>query len=157
MTSSGWGSRCLLGRLALRFAEELLGELPLAGGVELLELVVEHALVDRLVPVVEALEAQQRRLADELPQDFVGRSFHPAGTAAAQVAIDAEARLVAAVAAGIWLDIKGTVGSDRRVELTGEGIRIDNGETFRSDIMESSKATSSTARTAAPSATAGSS
>src|SRR5262245_34161441 len=63
----------------LSFLQEPFGELPFALGVELLDFVVEHPFVDGLVPVVERLEAQERRLADELAQHFVGGAHDPAG------------------------------------------------------------------------------
>src|SRR5262245_21177510 len=58
-----------LGRLGLLglggFLLQLLGQLALAGGIELLQLVLDHAAVVGLVPVVERVEAEQHRLADE--------------------------------------------------------------------------------------------
>ncbi len=53
---------CPRARLALR--EQFLRQRLLGVLVELLDLVGEHALVDRLVPVVEGIEAEQRVLAD---------------------------------------------------------------------------------------------
>src|SRR5205085_8531033 len=60
--------RRLLCRLLVRLGQELLSELALALRVELLQLVLDCAAVVGLVPVVERLEAEQNRLADELAQ-----------------------------------------------------------------------------------------
>src|SRR5260370_38407197 len=74
----------LLGLVLGRLREQLLRQGPLALRVELLGLVGDRALVDVLVPVVEHLESEQRRLADELPQDLVGRPPDPPCLAVAQ-------------------------------------------------------------------------
>ena len=79
--------------------QQPLGQLALLVGRELLELVVERALVDADVPVVERLHPQQRGLADELAQHLVGRPHHPAGLAVAQVALELQRLLLEAGAA----------------------------------------------------------
>ena len=93
--------RGLLGLLLLGLRDQLLGELALALRVELLHLVLDGPPVVGLVPVVEGLEAEQNRLADELAQHLVGRPHHPAGLAVAQVALELHVALVAGAAAGV--------------------------------------------------------
>ena len=98
-------------------SHELLGELALACGVELLDLVLDRPPVVRLVPVVERVEAEQDRLADELAQHLVRRTHHPAGLRVAQVALELHVPLVARPAAGVEHlvdDVRGVLG---RLEL----------------------------------------
>src|SRR5438552_18929506 len=52
------GRRRLLRRLCGGLLQQLLGQRPLAGGVELLQLVAQDALVDRLAPAVQRREAE---------------------------------------------------------------------------------------------------
>src|ERR1043166_3185614 len=80
----------LLRRLGTGFFHQLLRQSLLAGMIELLDLVIEHALVHRLVPVVEGREPEQGSLADELAQHLVGWAHDPARLAVSQVALDAE-------------------------------------------------------------------
>ena len=117
------------GRCLLDLGQQLLGQLALAVGVELLELVLDRAAVVGLVPVVEAVEAEQHRLADELAQHLVGRAHHPAGLGVAQVALELHVALVAGAAAGVehLVDhVRGVLGRDeldlpRPVQEVGAG------------------------------------
>src|SRR5438034_3999269 len=89
-------------RLLLRgLRDQLLGQLPLPVGVELLRLVLDGAAVVRLVPVVERVEPEEDGLADELPQNLVRRAHHPARLRVAEVALELHVPLVAGAAAGV--------------------------------------------------------
>ena len=114
------GQRAVAGSLAASFsacASSCSASSLLAGGVELLDLVLDHAAVVALVPVVERVEAEQHGLADELAQDLVGRAHHPAGLGVADVALELHVALVAGAAAGVQhlVDVVGDVL--RRLEL----------------------------------------
>src|SRR5262245_52731489 len=97
-------SRRRSGRLRLhlgRLGDELLRELALAVGVELLHLVLDGAPVVRLVPVVERVEAEEHGLADELAEHLVRRAHDPAGLRVAEVPLELHVALVAGASAGM--------------------------------------------------------
>src|SRR3712207_5135688 len=84
----------LLRLLGLRLRHQLLGQLALPARVELLDLVLDRAPVERLVPVVERLEAEEHRLADELAQHLVRRAHDPPRLRVAQVTLELHVPLV---------------------------------------------------------------